>query len=473
GRLDYQTVSIGQTQIHLQIGLLGLNYAGEPTTAAMVVLGAQADAPLNAGQQAYVSSSTPEAFVNVTDANADFDGNNRVDGADLLRWQRHLGMSTGAALGQGDANHDGAVNGADLSVWRAQYGLLRNPGTMAIPEPAAGALAICGVLVLASGARKRGRGRRPSATPTRGARRARASGAPPGFTLVELLVVIAIIAVLIGLLLPAVQAARAAARRTQCSNNLKQLGLALQGYHGQHQTLPPGARLHRLESKPGVSWRVLVLPQIEQAALYGEIQPLPDGGANSWAAASHPVPAFFCPEVGLPAATGQVMLASTYDGVAGAGRNGERIDLEDAMCGDIDADGLLYPNSRVRFGMIGDGTSNTLAVGERTYLFSDWMTGATYLDDPPTRIANGGSKNIRYPINADAATFGYYVGDFAAPAGAPRTSLLNDLWFGSQHAGGAYFAMADGSVQFLRSEIDFTIYQDLATRNGGEPGGLP
>ena len=123
--------------------------------------------------------------------------------------------------------------------------------------------------------------------------------------------------------------------------------------------------------------------------------------------------------------------------------------------------------------MIGDGTSNTLAVGERTYLFSDWMTGATYLDDPPTRIANGGSKNIRYPINADAATFGYYVGDFAAPAGAPRTSLLNDLWFGSQHAGGAYFAMADGSVQFLRSEIDFTIYQDLATRNGGEPGGLP
>src|SRR5687767_7348364 len=94
---------------------------------------------------------------------------------------------------------------------------------------------------------------------------------PRGFTLVELLVAIAIIGVLMGLLLPAIQAARSAARRSQCANHLKQLGLGAQNYYSHHQTYPPGARIHPDDSKVGVSWRVLLLPYIERQAVYDEI----------------------------------------------------------------------------------------------------------------------------------------------------------------------------------------------------------
>ncbi|KKL10766.1 hypothetical protein LCGC14_2552540 [marine sediment metagenome] len=101
-----------------------------------------------------------------------------------------------------------------------------------------------------------------------------------GFTLVELLVVITIIGILIALLLPAVQAAREAARRMQCVNNLKQLGIAIQNYHSQHGSFPPGARLHKTETEVGLSWRVFVLPHLELNSIYEQINPLPNGGAK-------------------------------------------------------------------------------------------------------------------------------------------------------------------------------------------------
>ena len=289
-----------------------------------------------------------------------------------------------------------------------------------------------------------------------------------GFTLVELLVVIAVIGVLLGLLLPAVQAARGAARRTQCSNQLRQLALGLQNYAGKQQTFPPSSRMRTLDDEPGLSWHVLILPEIEQASLYGQIEPLSDGGATNWAPRRIVVEVFSCPETASQSSSDNTLKLSSYAAVAGAGRHGEITDLEDALCGNLFTDGVMYPGSRTRFSMIGDGASHTLLLGERLEPFWDWMSGATRVGDPPTQICSEAAKNIRFPINADRWQFGFYAADSQAPPDAPKTALFNDFRFASQHAGGAQFCYADGSVHFLNEAIDFTVYQDLATKDGGE-----
>jgi len=304
------------------------------------------------------------------------------------------------------------------------------------------------------------------------ARRQPSSGCFKAFTLIELLVVIAIIGVLIGLLLPAIQAARAAARRTQCANNLKQLGLGMQSYHAQHRAFPTGARIHVRSNQNAIGWRVLLLPYIEQAAIYEQIEPLPDGGAVNWSPRTRVIEGFICPAVEPPESGTATAKASSYSSVAGAGRNDERIDLEDLSCGDVDTDGVLYPGSAIRIGQIIDGTSNTLLIGERLYIFRDWMVGTNKLGDPPTRICSGATNNIHYPINADPNQFGYFSGDTGAPPGAAKTMTLNELQFGSEHVGGAHFCYADGSVHLVSDEVNFTVYQDMATRDGGETGSI-
>jgi prepilin-type N-terminal cleavage/methylation domain-containing protein len=292
-----------------------------------------------------------------------------------------------------------------------------------------------------------------------------------GFTLVELLVTITIIGVLLGLLLPAVQAAREAARRSQCANNLKQIGLALQNYHSQHDVFPPAAPLLDREFDPSISWRVLILPFVEERTTYQEIGPLPNGGAKDWSAQAQVIGAYFCPTAGIPVSSGAALVRSNYTAVSGAYRGNERIDLEDMTCGDIYTNGIFYPNSRTRIAKITDGTSHTLAVGERLYNFYDWMTGALWSGEPPTRICTDAAKNVRFPMNADHSVFGYFKGDPDVPAGGARTMLLNDLFFGSKHPGGAQFCLADGSVHMLSEDTDFTVFQDMATIAGDERNG--
>ncbi|HEY4232033.1 MAG TPA: DUF1559 domain-containing protein, partial [Lacipirellulaceae bacterium] len=99
-----------------------------------------------------------------------------------------------------------------------------------------------------------------------------------GFTLIELLVVITIIGILLGLLLPAVQAAREVARRTQCGNNLHQVGIALQSYNAQFRSFPPGSRMHANQGGLGIGWRVMILPFMEETIVYDLIHPTPNGG---------------------------------------------------------------------------------------------------------------------------------------------------------------------------------------------------
>ena len=289
------------------------------------------------------------------------------------------------------------------------------------------------------------------------------------FTLVELLVVITIIGVLVALLLPAIQAAREAARRSTCVNNLKQFGIAMQAFHAANKRFPAGGEMHKTNTQFGrtVGWRVYLLPYLEQTALYERISVTGNGKPSNWNIGKQLVSGFNCPSVESKGASGAAFQLSNYWGVAGASRIEDRIDLEDSDCGDLYTNGVLYPGSDIQIGMITDGTSNTLAVGERVYVFTAWMSGTFWIGSPPGMICSEAANNIVYPINGDPNVHGYYTSDSQAPLGSKRIPL-NHLYFGSFHPGGAHFAYADGSVHFLPEEIDFTILEDLATIAGGE-----
>jgi prepilin-type N-terminal cleavage/methylation domain-containing protein/prepilin-type processing-associated H-X9-DG protein len=290
-----------------------------------------------------------------------------------------------------------------------------------------------------------------------------------GFTLVELLVVISIIGILLGLLLPAVQAAREAARRTQCQNNLRQLGIAIQAYHNQVGRFPPGAPLHAVETKTSISWRVMILPQLEETNVYDHIKPNREGGATSTAAESVKIPSYLCPSAPPQADSEFAQIQSHYSGVMGANRDNKRRVLDQVSCGDIFINGVFFPESKTRIAKIEDGTSHTLAIGERIYIFRSWMSGAAWSGRPtPKMICTGAASNVVYPINADVRQFGYYKFDTEAPPDADKKLLLNDLFFGSLHSGGANFCFADSSVHMISDSIDFTIFEDMATIDGQE-----
>jgi prepilin-type N-terminal cleavage/methylation domain-containing protein/prepilin-type processing-associated H-X9-DG protein len=288
------------------------------------------------------------------------------------------------------------------------------------------------------------------------------------FTLVELLVVISIIGVLMALLLPAIQAARESARRTQCTNKLKQIGLALQNYHDSQRHFPSGANIHS-SNGVGLSWNVLILPYIELDSLYSEIQPLPNGGAANSSPEYSLIDAFICPTALEQSNQANTEKGSNYSAVAGAGRNDEgKMGFTSPNCGDVFTDGVFYADSLMPIARITDGTSNTLAIGERTYYWRSWYFGTTKRGSPVNEICSGSAQNILYPINADQYQFGFYRFDNRAPIGAPKTMLLNDLQFGSDHPGGANFTFADGSVHMISETIDITVYKDMSTKDGGE-----
>ncbi|HQX51173.1 MAG TPA: DUF1559 domain-containing protein [Planctomycetaceae bacterium] len=281
-----------------------------------------------------------------------------------------------------------------------------------------------------------------------------------GFTLIELLVVIAIIAILIALLLPAVQQAREAARRTQCKNNLKQLGLALHNYHDVFNTLPPGS----FPTNDGLSWHVAILPQIEQAALWGQFETGGHAGGQYSSAVNLPLcrntrlAGYFCPSGTKERADDNALNYTThYYGVMGpTGINPQSsVAYKENTAGGhggFSQEGMFYIYQAHQFRDILDGLSNTMIVGEISW---------TDRKAKPTRYR--------------AWTRGGAVNDFMAPCknvaqqiNSDFTTLFNDMSFGTNHTGGAQFLYGDGSVSFVSENVDYNLYLSTASIAGGE-----
>jgi prepilin-type processing-associated H-X9-DG protein len=285
----------------------------------------------------------------------------------------------------------------------------------------------------------------------------------PAYTIVELLVVITIISLLLAFLMPAIQAAREAARSAQCADHIRQLALATQAYHSSHNQFPTGSTLSPKAHADGDNWLVFCLPYLEEQEVADRILKQRENIAP-------PIRIFFCPSDPVIIGGGADDKHPTnYCGSGGAGRDPEYvIDTSDnKVCGDVYTDGIFYPLSKTAAKNITDGLSHTLAIGERIYFNYPWNAGAYWAGSTTQRFCINGTKNVRWPINSPPTTSGYCVADKEAPASL-RTLLWNDLYFGSRHPRGAWFAFADGHVNFIADDIAFSVYQDLATRAGGE-----
>lgn len=272
------------------------------------------------------------------------------------------------------------------------------------------------------------------------------------FTLIELLVVIAIIAILIALLLPAVQQAREAARRSQCKNNLKQIGLALHNYHDTHGVFPMGS-IHGAANLSTWGWGVYILPFVDQAGLSNELntdvrtcEDLQTGASNR-ALLQVVLQGFVCPSDNGKE-TQQTSPADRYlDG--GSGNLYPATANYIGVCGIYDVtqrdnNGILHMGSRVTFSDIIDGSSNTFLVGERA-----WKCGAAAWscnrnpDGGGYRGADYTLGHVFRPVNTPPPPGGFTGGDECADG------------FDSMHEGGAHFLMGDGAVRFVNENIHF------------------
>jgi prepilin-type N-terminal cleavage/methylation domain-containing protein/prepilin-type processing-associated H-X9-DG protein len=304
----------------------------------------------------------------------------------------------------------------------------------------------------------------------------RASPARRGFTLIELLVVIAIIAVLIGLLLPAVQKVREASARSKCANNLKQIGLGIHAYHDAYSFFPYSTS-YGSESGPapfnGRGWTLEVLPQLEQGSLYNNLEPSRTvnfgsganalNGANMQPWVTTPLPVFRCPSDTYtdPLTTKQFqwdpkpLAVTNYKGVLGDNQMGGGSSKFAGSTPDCHnsanrpCPGIFYRNMyahKPRLADVRDGTSNTLMVGE-DLPEHNYHSGLYY--------ANGDYASCHSPLN--------YMPNPPTPADWP-----NVISFRSRHPQGANFCRADGSVRFVRQGIDQLTYRAACTKAGGE-----
>jgi len=300
-----------------------------------------------------------------------------------------------------------------------------------------------------------------------------------GFTLIELLVVIAIIAILIGLLLPAVQKVREAAARAKCANNLKQIGIAMHSWHDVRGSLPRAGEL-----RTELSWHVYVLPYIEQAPLFAQIAKTT--GAYTATGKNNPngltkLDVYICPSstrthMGtaaphfvnapdlVPSNTGQPPYTTHYYAIHGPkGTNpatgaAYAVDTTGSHGGfastgffERDSTTATDQDSGRRLTDATDGTSGTLLIGELSWdnaatgtRYRSWLRGC---DVAPVCA---GAKNIVNAINS------------------PSIATFNDIAMGSMHMGGANFCLGDGSVRFLRDSIPLATYKAMASCNGGE-----
>ncbi len=298
----------------------------------------------------------------------------------------------------------------------------------------------------------------------------------PGFTLIELLVVIAIIGVLIGLLLPAVQSAREAARRVQCTNNLRQFALGMHNYLDAHLAFPPGYVSRTADGTPGGpevgpgwGWIPMMLPQLEQSMLAMSINfDLPINHPAAQTSRTVQMSTTICPSsvgegpVVLRDAGGVVRLDTLapcqYLGSAG------QFDVGDSAANN---NGLFYRNSRIGPEAVTDGLSQTLAIGERSRNVADasWVgapPGLQLCTNPRWRVQECESSNTLVLAHTGPDPKSQLWVDVPNYPGAG----VDDFW--SLHPGGCNFAFGDGSVRFVKQTINPRIFSALSTRSGGE-----
>ncbi len=345
-----------------------------------------------------------------------------------------------------------------------------------------------------------------------------------GFTLIELLVVIAIIAILIGLLLPAVQKVRSAAARMSCQNNLKQIGIAMHAYHDVKNYLPPGGAADQAPTFGtgptggagwGSSWMVYILPYVEQGNFFTNWQLF---GSSGWGNGTDGsllnnmvVKIYRCPSTTLPdiqtgltnptsnpGGNGTAMVP-TYAAIAGAvpglipGVSDTRSNSgggSTGCCsgGIIASNGVLFPNAQIKLTGISDGTSNTMLVSEQSDVLTTtsgqkvtwnasgphgWAIGAGSIQVPPNYQPGGDARamqmtTIRYPINQKTG-WTPTPGNCASQGVCDNTG--QNIPLNSTHTGGVNILLGDGSVRFISDSIPIATLAGLAVRDDGAPLG--
>jgi prepilin-type N-terminal cleavage/methylation domain-containing protein/prepilin-type processing-associated H-X9-DG protein len=326
-----------------------------------------------------------------------------------------------------------------------------------------------------------------------------------GFTLIELLVVIAIIAVLIALLLPAVQSARESARRAQCINNMKQIGIALHNYHDVQGSFPIGAQQFGSWDKTcsnggtgypsGHSMFTAILPYMEQTTVYNAVnfnfvansnapqygvQP----GQQQWTALQTQIKSFICPSEVTDMTYRSKTYPTSQTSYAACIGFWDTIRWWYGCPTYIPPDGIFGLNFNTRVSAIVDGTSNTMAVGEACRFrnepeswMNEWDAALWWGSSLPgvTRIAGFATaapklnSNIQVPDPNPSYSFTGWIDSWVYDPN-PSINALNAGQFGfhSQHPGGANFLMGDGSVKFLKNSINPQVYRNLATKAGTE-----
>jgi prepilin-type N-terminal cleavage/methylation domain-containing protein/prepilin-type processing-associated H-X9-DG protein len=293
--------------------------------------------------------------------------------------------------------------------------------------------------------------------------RSSTNGKRHGFTLIELLVVIAIIAALIGLLLPAVQKVREAANRTDCANNLKQLGLALHNFHDTHGRFPPG-QVHGPYPEAGVYWKtnhgwaVFILPSIEQKPLADKYHwDLASSDPLNQEVVAHPLNIFQCPS----AAPNRFYFGGPFASYGGKGASGDYVPTwyVDPVLAAGDNRGVLVPDSMTRMTAITDGTSNTILLAEDAGRPTLWQAGKV----GPGTVSGGPWAGFDTGITLQGSTV-----DGTSRPGPCALNCTNDHEVYSFHTDGANAVFADGSVRFLKASLSIRVLAALITRAGRE-----